>query len=47
MVAGLEGGSTSIEKDDEDFTGTTKSSSVESIHQQSLSSASTPMKFAF
>lgn len=41
MVAGLEGG-TSIEKDDEDFTGTTKSSSVESIHQQSLSSASTP-----
>lgn len=42
MVAGLEGGS--IEKDDDDIPGTTKSSSVESIHQQSLSSSSTPIQ---
>lgn len=40
MVAGLEGGST--DKDDDDMPATTKSSSAESIHQQSLSSASTP-----
>lgn len=40
MVAGLEGGST--DKDDDDLPATTKSSSAESIHQQSLSSASTP-----
>lgn len=40
MVAGLEG--SSIEKDEDDLPATTKSSSVESIHQQSLSSASTP-----
>lgn len=40
MVAGLEGGST--DKDDDDLPPTTKSSSAESIHQQSLSSASTP-----
>lgn len=38
MVAGLEGD----KDDDEDLTGTTKSSSAESIHQQSLSAASTP-----
>lgn len=46
MVAGLEGGSGSIEKeDDDDLPGTTKSSSVESIHQQSLSSSSsTPIQ---
>lgn len=43
MVAGLEGGSGSIEKeDDESMPSTTKSNSVESIHQQSLSSTSTP-----
>lgn len=40
MVAGLEGGST--DKDDDDMPATTKSSSAESIHQQSLSSTSTP-----
>lgn len=40
MVAGLEGGS--IEREEDDMPPTTKSSSVESIHQQSLSSASTP-----
>lgn len=40
MVAGLEGGS--VEKDEDDLPATTKSSSVESIHQQSLSSTSTP-----
>ncbi|XP_037031721.1 SH3 and multiple ankyrin repeat domains protein 3 isoform X4 [Bradysia coprophila] len=40
MVAGLEG---SGDKDDDDeLTGTNKSSSAESIHQQSLSAASTP-----
>lgn len=40
MVAGLEGGG---DKDDDDeLTGTNKSSSAESIHQQSLSAASTP-----
>lgn len=39
MVAGLEGGGD--KDDDEDLTGTTKSSSAESIHQ-SLSAASTP-----
>lgn len=45
MVAGLESGSGSIEKeDDDDLPGTTKSSSVESIHQQSLSSSSTPIQ---
>lgn len=46
MVAGLEGGSGSIEKeeDDDDLPETTKSSSVESIHQQSLSSSSTPIQ---
>lgn len=42
MVAGLEGGSGSIEKDDDDLNDVTKSNSVESLHQQSLSSASTP-----
>lgn len=45
MVAGLEGsGSGSIERDDDDMPGTAKSSSVESIHQQSLSSSSTPIQ---
>lgn len=39
MVAGLESGG---EKDEDDLAPTTKSSSAESIHQQSLSSASTP-----
>lgn len=39
MVAGLENGG---EKDDDDVASTNKSSSVESIHQQSLSAASTP-----
>lgn len=39
MVAGLENGG---EKDDDDLAGTTKSSSAESIHQQSFSAASTP-----
>lgn len=42
MVAGLEGGTSNTEKDDDDLPATTKSSSAESIHQQSLSSASTP-----
>lgn len=63
MVAGLEGGSSSVEKDDDELQAAVKSSeaadlilknfwknadkidntsSAESIHQQSLSSASTP-----
>lgn len=42
MVAGLEVGSSSIEKDDDELQVTLKSNSAESIHQQSLSSASTP-----
>lgn len=41
MVAGLEGGCI-IDNYDDDIPQTTKSSSAESIHQQSLSSASTP-----
>ncbi|XP_055534312.1 SH3 and multiple ankyrin repeat domains protein 1 isoform X5 [Wyeomyia smithii] len=39
MVAGLEGGG---EKDDDDLTNQTKSTSAESIHQQSQSAISTP-----
>lgn len=42
MVAGLEGGNASLEKDDDEVNDVTKSNSVESLHQQSLSSASTP-----